>query len=347
MIARLMPAALLTIATLMLTLVHRPAAADDLLGDLVSRPLSVAFLGPADGPYGLSIDLNTGDVIAEAPNQAEHQQWVITPLSGGQYRLSNAILGEDFALTAQGRDRPLLMTPADGSAAQLWSFRLNGEGYELMTGDGALGLLYDPAHLSAPILVNAGECCNGFQSWDLDGQAGAFAAAREARQTSDDGLLPEAWSQPTDLTPEFFFADDVVELLVDQGADRQAGEARGDAGGEGVDGGGQHTGAGAQQDDACGHHAIIAGGGDDRKNDGPEGNRFLGHAIGGPAKGKQHHQYRYQVLLAPAKALDHRADPGIQGARAHRHRQHWLRASSGRCRRPSRQPLDYAAGRGA
>ena len=224
MIARLMPAllhrltrfasapvaVLLALTTLMLTLAHRPAAADDLLGDLVSRPLSVAFLGPADGPHSLSIDLNTGHVITEAPNQADHQQWVITPLPAGQYRLSNAILGEDFALTAQGRDRPLLMTPADGSTAQRWSFRLNGEGYELMTGDGALGLLYDPAHLSALILVDAGECCNGFQSWDLDGQAGAFAAVREARQTSD-GLLPEAWSQPTDLTPEFFFADDVVE----------------------------------------------------------------------------------------------------------------------------------------
>ena len=135
MIARLMPAALLTIATLMLTLEHRPAAADDLLGDLVSRPLSVAFLGPADGPHNLSIDLNTGDVIAEAPNQADHQQWVITPLPSGQYRLSNAILGEDFALTAQGRERALLMTLADDSAAQRWSFRLNGEGYELMTGD--------------------------------------------------------------------------------------------------------------------------------------------------------------------------------------------------------------------
>ncbi|MEC8153316.1 MAG: hypothetical protein VX077_00340, partial [Pseudomonadota bacterium] len=106
--------ALLALATLMLTLLHRPAAADDLLGDLVSRPLSVAFLGPADSPYSLSIDLNTGDVIAEAPNQAEHQQWVITPLPSGLYRLSNAILGEDFALTAQGRDRALLMTPADG-----------------------------------------------------------------------------------------------------------------------------------------------------------------------------------------------------------------------------------------
>ena len=211
-------ARLTVVLTVLLSLVaslllHRPVAADALLGELTSRPLTVAFLGPSDGPRALSIDLNTGDVIAETPNQADHQQWIITPLEPGQFRVSNAVLGEDFALTAQGPDRTLLMIPADGDAAQVWSFRLNGEGFELMTGDGALALLYDPEHLPAPILVDAGECCNGFQSWDLDGQATAFANAREAREArqSNDGLLPASWSQPFDEMPSFFFANDVVD----------------------------------------------------------------------------------------------------------------------------------------
>ncbi len=72
--------------------------------------------------------------------------------------------------------------------------------------------------------------------------------------------------------------------------ERHAGSIRSDDSGERIDGRAENADARTQQDDGNGSYCVIARRDHDRDQKHIEGERFLGHAVGGAAEGEQCHQ---------------------------------------------------------
>ena len=95
------------------------------------------------------------------------------------------------------------------------------------------------------------------------------------------------------------------------------GEARRDAGGEGVHRGGHDPRPGPQQNHADAHHGVVARRQEDRDQQGVEGHGLLPHAVGGAAQAKEEHQDGDEPLLPAVQSGDDVADPGVDGPALH------------------------------
>ena len=84
-------------------------------------------------------------------------------------------------------------------------------------------------------------------------------------------------------------------------------------GGKGVNGGTQHTNAGADQDDGDPGHGIVAGRKYHGYQNGVKRQGFLCHPVGGATDGEEHHQDRYHPDLMALQVPHRASDAGIDG----------------------------------
>lgn len=175
-------------------------AADDLFVDLIDSEIKISFMGPRSNDGVLGVDLATRKLSVGDADPSQGQSWIIRPQAEGLYRVHNAALGEDYALTAAGYNQRLTIAATNSEKWQLWAFRSSSEGYELMNAgtEPTQSILYDPDHHPIPVLRDVGPCCNGYQTWKL------FNPAWSPKKLAD-------WSKPISDPPQFFFADDVDE----------------------------------------------------------------------------------------------------------------------------------------
>ena len=101
-------------------------------------------------------------------------------------------------------------------------------------------------------------------------------------------------------------------------ADRNVGEAGGDAGGERVDGRAEHADAGAEEDHQGADEGVVPGGDHHGDDEHVEGEALLGHPEGGATDGEDGHQDRDHPALAAAEAVHEQGDPGLDRPGLHR-----------------------------